>query len=453
MEAVKELHPTIVRYPGGNFVSNYHWLDGVGPKADRIPRLDLAWGTLETNKFGTDEFLKYAKEIGTDPYITVNMGTGTIEEARRWVEYCNVKDGPYYAELRKKFGHPEPYNVKYWALGNEMDGPWQMGHLNAEDYSKKAREAAKLMVGTSPGIKLVAAGSSNYNPGSDPDYWNEKVLSELKNVADYIALHIYVGNVDDNYYNFVSTPLVLEERTKIVKGMIDKVMQTADRHGRDPIYIAWDEYNVWYRARTGASAKGRNALEEKYNLEDALVIAGFLNAFVRNADVVKMANMAQLVNVIAPIFTNENGLFKQTIYYPLQLFANNVYGTSLDVFVDCKKYNTNKFVLGLGETMTQQNDVPYLDVSATYNDGDLVLCVVNRNKDEAITTDILSQNGAFSGNFQVYEVNGPDIKSENNFDKTEVSTKKKADIKANGNKITYSFPPHSLTMIKGKMMK
>lgn len=149
----------------------------------------------------------------------------------------------------------------------------------------------------------------------------------------------------------------------------------------------------------------------------------------------------------------QNGLFKQTIYYPLQLFANNVYGTSLDVFVDCKKYNTNKFVLGLGETMTQQNDVPYLDVSATYNDGDLVLCVVNRNKDEAITTDILSQNGAFSGNFQVYEVNGPDIKSENNFDKTEVSTKKKADIKANGNKITYSFPPHSLTMIKGKMMK
>ena len=194
-------------------------------------------------------------------------------------------------------------------------------------------------------------------------------------------------------------------------------MQTANRPNRDPIYIAWDEYNVWYRARRGAAARGKNALEEKYNLEDALVIAGFLNAFVRNADIVKMANMAQLVNVIAPIFTNETGMFKQTIFYPFQLFANNVYGTSLDVFVDCKTYNTDKFFLGLGETTTQQNKVPYLDVSATYKDGELMICVVNRNKDEAITTDIISQNGLFSGVFSVSEVNGPDIKSGNDFTK------------------------------------
>ena len=177
--------------------------------------------------------------------------------------------------------------------------------------------------------------------------------------------------------------------------MIDLVMQKANRPNRDPIYIAWDEYNVWYRARRGASARGKNALEEKYNLEDALVIAGFLNAFVRNADMVKMANMAQLVNVIAPIFTSETGMFKQTIFYPLQLFANNVYGTSLDVLVDCKKYNTGKFFLGLGETTTQQKNVPYLDVSATYKDGEVIICVVNRNKDEAITTDIISQTRYF----------------------------------------------------------
>ncbi|MEO6730819.1 MAG: alpha-L-arabinofuranosidase C-terminal domain-containing protein [Ferruginibacter sp.] len=453
MAAVKELHPTIVRYPGGNFVSNYNWLDGVGPKSQRVPRLELAWGTLETNQFGTNEFIDYARKIGTEPYFAVNMGTGTIEEARRWVEYCNVKEGPFYAELRKKHGYPEPHNIKYWSLGNEMDGPWQMGHMNAEDYVKKAREAAKLMVRTSPGIKLIAAGSSNYRAGADPDHWNQTILHELKDVIDYIALHIYVGNPDTNYYNFISTPLVLEQRTKLVKGMINQVMQTADRTNRDPIYIAWDEYNVWYRARRGDAARGKRALEEKYNLEDALVIAGFLNAFIRNADIVKMANMAQLVNVIAPIFTNETGMFRQTIFYPLQLFANNAYGTSLDVLVDCKKYSTPKFFIGLGEKTTQQNDVPYLDVSATYQNGELVLNVVNRNKDEAITTDIISQSGAFSGNFTVSEVNGPGIKSGNDFNKEIVKTIDKKAIQASGNKITYTFPPHSFTMLKGKINK
>ncbi|MEP7106495.1 MAG: alpha-L-arabinofuranosidase C-terminal domain-containing protein [Ferruginibacter sp.] len=453
MAAVIDLHPAIVRYPGGNFVSNYNWLDGVGPKSDRVPRLELAWGTLETNQFGTNEFIEYAGKIGAQPYFSVNMGTGTIEEARRWVEYCNVKEGPYYAELRKKHGYPDPYNIQYWSLGNEMDGPWQMGHMNAEDYTKKAREAAKLMVRTSPGIKLIAAGSSNYRAGADPDHWNQTILRELKDVIDYIALHIYVGNPDSNYYNFMATPLVLEQRTKIVKAMISQEMQTAERGNRGPVYIAWDEYNVWYRARRGDAARGKRALEEKYNLEDALVIAGFLNAFIRNADVVKMANMAQLVNVIAPVFTNETGMFKQTIFYPLQLFANNAFGVSLDVLVDCKRYNTPKFFIGLGEKTTQQSNVPYLDVSATFQNGEIILNVVNRNKDEFITTDILSQNGAFTGNFTVFEVNGPGIKSGNDFNKETVRTVEKPSLHVSGNKITYAFPPHSFTMIKGKMLR
>jgi alpha-L-arabinofuranosidase len=451
MTAVKELHPSLVRYPGGNFVSNYNWLDGVGP--ERIPRLELAWYTLETNQFGTNEFVAWARAVGTEPYFTVNMGTGSIEEARRWVEYCNVKEGPFYAELRKKHGYPEPYNIKYWSLGNEMDGPWQMGHMNAEDYSKKAREAAKLMTRTSPGIKLVAAGSSNYRAGADADHWNETILTELKDVIDYLALHIYVGNPHSNYYNFISTPLVLEQRTKIVKGMIDRVMQTANRPDRDPIYIAWDEYNVWYRARRGDAARGKRALEERYNLEDALVVAGFLNAFVRNANVVKMANMAQLVNVIAPVFTNETGMFHQTIFYPLQLFTNNVSGTALNVLVDCKTYNTARFALGLGETMTQQSNVPYLDVSATYKNGELVLCVVNRNKDEAITTDVLSQNGPFTGDCRIYEVNGPGIKSGNDFGSEPVKTTTKPSLHTNGNTITYTFPPHSFTLMKTGITK
>ncbi|MBN2213792.1 MAG: alpha-N-arabinofuranosidase [Bacteroidales bacterium] len=451
LEAVKGLNVALGRYPGGNFVSNYHWLDGVGP--DRISRMELAWARLETNRFGTDEFMKFCKKTGIEPYFSVNMGTGTIEEAQQWVEYCNVAEGPYYAELRRKNGYTEPYGIKYWSLGNEMDGFWQMGHLSAEDYSKKAREAAKLMRLTDPSIKLIAAGSSNYRPNADPNEWNGVILRELRDVVDYLALHMYVGNPDNNYYNYLSTPLVLEQRTRVVKGMIMREMEKAQRGNRPPICIAWDEYNVWYRARTDESMQGTRALEEHYNLEDALVVAGFLNAFIRNADIVKMANMAQLVNVIAPIFTSETGMFRQTIYYPLALFANNVYGTSLDVFVDCDTYDTDEFFIGLGESITRQTDVPYLDVSATYKDGEVFICVVNRNKDEAITTDIISQTGNFTGNFSIYEVNGPDIKSMNDFGKEPVKTVSKPDIKANGSQLTYAFPPHSFTMIKGTIKK
>ncbi len=448
MEAVKGLNVSLIRYPGGNFVSNYHWLDGVGPKNERIPRLELAWARLETNEFGTNEFLKYCKTIGSEPYLSVNMGTGTIEEAQRWVEYCNVKEGPYYAEMRKKHGFPEPYNVKYWSLGNEMDGYWQMGHLTAEAYSDKAREAAKLMRLTSPDIRLIAAGSSNYRPGANPDYWNKTVIGQLKDYVDYIALHIYVGNPENNYYNFLSTPLVMEQRTAIVKGMIKEVMQTASRAGRPPIYLAWDEYNVWYRARTTETMKGTRALEEHYNLEDALVIGGFLNVFIRNSDIIKMANMAQLVNVIAPIFAEENGMYRQTIYFPLEMFAKNMHGTALDVFVDCDKYDTPEFNIGLGETKTKQTGVPYLDVSATYKDGAVAICVINRNKDQAIKSDVISQTGEFTGLVKVSEINGSDVKIMNDFGAENVKTIAKPDLKVKGSSFTYSFPAHSITLLQ-----
>jgi len=452
MEAIRELHPTILRYPGGNFVSNYHWLDGVGP--ERRAQVDLAWDVLEPNTFGTNEFMRFVKKVGAEPYFTVNMGTGTIEEAQEWVVYTNVAEGPYYAELRKKHGFPDPYGIRYWSLGNEMDGFWQIGHLNAEDYTKKAIEAAKMMRATDHGIRLIAAGSSNYRPGADPMGWNRTVLEGLRDIVDYIALHIYVGNPDDNYYNFMATPLVMEQRTGLVRGLIDEIMQDAHRGDRDPIYIAWDEYNVWYRARSGDAMRGREALEEHYDLEDALVISGFLNGFVRNADVVKMANMAQLVNVIAPIFTSKTGMFKQTIFYPLSLFANNVRGTSLDVFVDCDTYDTDTFFIGLGEQTTTQKGVPYLDVSATHQaDGTLIVNVLNRHRDQAITADVLAQEGAFQGPFEVYEVNGPDVKADNDFDHENVKTVKKDDLRVEGAKFTYSFPAHSFTMLKGRIRR
>ncbi|MFA6652101.1 MAG: alpha-L-arabinofuranosidase C-terminal domain-containing protein [Bacteroidales bacterium] len=444
LDAVRGLNVSLTRYPGGNFVSNYHWLDGVGP--ERVPRMELAWARLETNEFGTDEFVAFARKVGTEPYFAVNLGTGSIVEAQSWVEYCNVKEGPYYAELRRKYGHEEPFNIKYWGLGNEMDGDWQMGQLSAEDYVKKAREAAKLMRSTSHDIKLIASGSSNYAAGADPYHWNATILAGLKSYIDYIALHMYVGNYRDNYYDFLATPLEMDERTQVVRGMILR------EKSRRPVYIAWDEYNVWYRARSGDDVVGNRALEERYNLEDALVITGFLNCFVRNADIVKMANMAQLVNVIAPIFTEGDELILQTIYYPLQMYANNVQGESLDVFVDSPAYDTTpRFSLGDNEANTHLKDVPYLDVTAALDGDRLVICVLNRHKNNAISTEIICQQGAFSGPVEVYEINGPDIKSENDFGKTNVQTVRKDDLKKPGASFDYAFPAHSVTMFKGKI--
>jgi len=197
--------------------------------------------------------------------------------------------------------------------------------------------------------------------------------------------------------------------------------------------------------------QGTRALEERYNLEDALVIGGFLNVFIRNADIIKMANMAQLVNVIAPVFAEEKGMFRQTIYFPLELFAWNMHGKSLDLFVDCPTYNTDEFYLGLGEAKTKQSNVPYLDVSATYDNGEVVICVVNRHKDNPIKTDIICHSGEFTDVLKIYEINASDIKAVNDFGVENVKTVSKPDLKAKGNSATYSFPAHSLTMIRGKL--
>jgi alpha-N-arabinofuranosidase len=436
LDAAKKLNVTLLRWPGGNFSSNYHWRDGIGPRDQRPPRLEMAWGTVESNRFGTHEFLNYAELMGTQPYVCANLGTGTWTEAQEWVEYCNSSEDTALTRLRKQNGRAQPWKVKYWGLGNEMDGPWQMGHRSAEDYGAFALEAAKLMKWTDPNVKLIAAGSSNYGSGIDWAGWNRTVLDFLKDHTDYLSMHSYVGNPQNDYADFLTSSVELDERIKITEGVIGAVMSRQTT--RRPIYIAWDEYNVWYRAR-GDSQRGRRILEERYNLEDALVIATFLNSFVNHAHIVKIANMAQLVNVIAPMFTNDQGMFLQTIYYPLQLFANNTKGKALELFVDSPKYKTARF-----------DGVPYLDASAGLDGGLLVLNVVNRHKDQAIEAEIETQDKQFAGAVSVSEVNGPDLKAENDFGKTTVRTVERS-VTANGRTLRYSFPAHSYTMLKAKL--
>ncbi len=434
LKAVADLHVTLLRWPGGNFSSNYHWTDGIGPRDSRPTRLEMAWHTLEDNRFGTHEFMRYCEVTGCEPYLCTNLGTGSWTEAQQWVEYCNLEEGTAMTELRRKNGHAKPWGVKYWGLGNEMDGPWQMGHRSAEDYGKFALEAAKLMKWTDPSIKLVAAGSSNFN--ADWIGWNRTVLESLKHHADYLSLHTYVGNRDNDFAEFMASSIELDERTKIAEGLINATLVTEpDRK----IYIAWDEWNVWYRARGAGKESGRNILEEQYNLEDALVVGTFLNSFINHANIVKIANMAQLVNVIAPIFTSKDGIFLQTIFYPLALVAGNSFGQALELYVESPTYSTK-----------HHQSVPYLDVSSAYDNGTLVINVVNRHETEALSASFELEDKSFRGAFLASEVNGPDIKAQNTFGSTKVKVTSKP-VDASGNKLRYTFPAHSFTMLKGTL--
>jgi alpha-L-arabinofuranosidase len=433
LEAVRKLNVTLLRWPGGNFSSNYNWRDGIGPRDQRPPRLEMAWGTVESNRFGTHEFLNYVEMLGTQPYICANLGTGTWTEAQQWVEYCNSAEDTAMTRLRRQNGRRDPWKVKMWGLGNEMDGPWQMGHRSADDYGKFALEAAKLMKWTDPSVKLIAAGSSNFGPGSDWTAWNRTVLEYLRQHADYLSLHTYVGNPTDDFGDFMASSIELDHRTKTAEGIIDAAL--SGQPGNRKIYIAWDEWNVWYRAR-GSQQRGRRILEEHYNLEDALVVATFLNSFVNHSHIVKIANMAQLVNVIAPIFSNDKGIYLQTIYHPLALFANHVKGKALQLFVDSPKYKTKRF-----------DDVPYLDVSAAIDNGRLVINAVNRHADQSLGADFELEDKQFSGPVAVSEVTGPNTKSENDFDKTTVKTVERTTT-AEGRRLRHTFPPHSYTMLK-----
>jgi alpha-N-arabinofuranosidase len=445
MAAVKDMGVPFLRWPGGNFSSNYNWMDGIGPRDQRPARLEMAWGTVENNRFGTHEFMDYIEKVGAEPYICFNLGTGSWTMAQQWVEYVNGDQDTAIVKLRKKNGREKPWKVTYWGLGNEMDGYWQMGHRSAGDYAAFALETAKLAKLTDPSVKLIAAGASNFRAGSDWIGWNRTVLDSLKDYADYISIHLYVGNAENDFADYVASAIEMDQKIDILAGLIEAAMSSRVDHvtgraatdGRK-MYIAFDEYNVWYRAR-GDSQRGRRILEEHYNLEDALVVAGFLNSLVNHADVVKIANLAQLVNVIAPIFTNEKGLYLQTIFYPLQLFSKNVKGNSLELMVDCPTYKSKRF-----------DKVPYIDSSASLDGNALVVNVVNRHQDQPITVTIALEDKQFSGTVAASEVNGPDIKAMNDFDKATVGALPRT-VSASGSSLTYAFPPHSYTQLRATL--
>jgi alpha-L-arabinofuranosidase len=447
LDEIKKLGVPIIRYPGGNFVSGYNWLDGIGPKAERPAVLDKAWNSLNSNQFGTDEFLAWCRLAGTQPLLGLNLGTGTPEQAAALVEYCNIDKGTHWSDLRRKNGIADPYKVEKWCLGNEMDGPWQIGHMSATEYGMKAQDAARQMRYVDPSLKLIACGSSG--PGM-PTYleWDREVLEQCYDYVDAISLHRYFSNANEadethgDTTKFLALNLSMERQIDEVAAVCDVVRG----HKRSPkkLWLSFDEWNVWYRARTGDATNGhrQNAphlLEEVYNLEDALLVGGLINSLIRKADRVKLACLAQLVNVIAPIMTNANGLLRQTIYYPYAWALEFARGAALELLVESPTYE----VSGMGA-------VNYVDVAATQNaeTGKLAFFLLNRDLAKSHTVEIVWEGSAPHAPDAIV-LTGGDLKASNTFETPSRVVPQKAEKPtSSGARTTFELPPRSYTVVQ-----
>jgi len=369
---VRELDMPVVRYPGGNFVSGYDWEDGVGPRERRPRRLELAWRSLETNQFGTNEFVKWCRKAGTEPMIAVNLGTRGPDSARRLVEYCNHPGGSAYSDLRREHGYAEPHNVKLWCLGNEMDGPWQIGHKSAAEYGRVAREAARLMKAVDPSIELAVCGSSGRGM---PTFgaWEAEVLDHTFDDVEYISIHTYYGNADDDTPKFLACPDEMGEFIEEVVAACDYV--AARRRSSKRIMLSFDEWNVWFHSHGSEKqvppwSVAPPLLEDCYTMEDALVVGGMLIALLNHCDRVRIACLAQVVNVIAPIMTEPGGrAWRQTIFYPFAHASRFARGTVLRQAVECPTYGTK-----------DRPAVAYLASACIFDPGSHALTILAENR-------------------------------------------------------------------------
>lgn len=382
LKLVNELQVPIVRYPGGNFVSGYNWEDSVGPVSDRKRRLELAWRTIETNEFGFNEFVDWAKQANTEVMMAVNLGTRGIDAARNIVEYSNHPEGSYYSDLRVKHGYKEPHNIKTWCLGNEMDGPWQIGHKNAVEYGRVALEAAKVMKWTDPTIELVACGSSHIGMPSFPE-WEATVLDHTYDHVEYLSLHQYYGNREQDTATFLARSLEMDQFIDTVKATCDYIK--AKKRSKKTMHLSFDEWNVWFHSNESDQKLdpwqiAPPQLEDVYNHEDALVVGCMLISLLKHADRVKIACLAQLVNVIAPIMTENGGAsWKQTIFYPFMHASVYGRGTALVPLIQSPKYDTKEIT-----------DVPYLESIAVYNEekSEVTIFAVNRHLEDSLPLEV-----------------------------------------------------------------
>lgn len=383
VDLVHELGITTVRYPGGNFVSGYRWEDGIGPVDQRPTRLDLAWHSTEPNLVGVDEFMRWCRRAGVEPMMAVNLGTRGVQEALDLLEYCNVPGGTYWSDLRRRNGTAEPHGIRMWCLGNEMDGPWQVGHKTATEYGRLAAETAAAMRRIDPGLELVACGSSGSAMPTFGD-WERAVLTEAYDAVDYLSAHAYYYEEDGDLASFLASAVNLD-------AFVDDVVATADsvraaRRFTKRIHISFDEWNVWYmnaspsRPPQDSWPVAPALLEDHYNVADAVVVGNLLISLLRHSDRVRSASLAQLVNVIAPIMTEPGGrIWRQTTFHPFALTARHALGVVLRAEVAASVAETRKY-----------GEVPLVDATATHDpeSGDVAVFVVNRALDAPTTLEV-----------------------------------------------------------------
>ncbi|HET7103323.1 MAG TPA: alpha-N-arabinofuranosidase [Terracidiphilus sp.] len=457
LNEIHKMEVPIIRYPGGNFVSGYHWLDGVGPKKNRPTVLDRAWNTLETNQFGTNEFITWARKVGTEPLFGLNFGTGTAEDAAALVEYCNVAKGTKWSDLRRSHGYEQPHNVKYWCVGNEMDGPWQIGHIPAREYGLKATDAARQMRAVDPTVKLIACGSSG---PFMPTYieWDRTVLEECYDVVDGISLHRYWGNSDETNHDshiYLAMNLAMDRQIEEITAVCETVR--AHKRSEKQLFLSFDEWNVWYRARSGDDVNGHgkiapHLLEEQYNLEDALLVGGLANSLIRHSDRVKVACLAQLVNVIAPIMTNEDGILRQTIYYPYLWALEHAHGHVLNLQPDGPTYPVEKLgrpIEAIGLPAPGFGDVPYLDVVATIDSArkSATFFVLNRDLDRERELELVWHDLTPSRVASFQTITGNDLKAINTFTDPNRVTPQTLENPTAGSRMTVKLPARSYSTL------
>jgi alpha-N-arabinofuranosidase len=439
LSALDELAFTLMRYPGGNFASGYDWRKGVGLQLNRPMKFEPASQSIEPNQFGTDEFMRLCKIMNWQPMVTVNLGTGTPEEAGNWLEYCNRPAGSENADLRVKNGSPDPFRVKLWCLGNEMDGPWQMGHVPAEHYAIRAQQTAKIMKYTDPSIELVVCGSSEVGL---PTYmeWDRKVLEYVGEDADYISLHQYVGKGECETSDYLAVTNSIDRHIEELDALCRYVQ--ARTKSKQRYYLAFDEWNVWYRTQNAESVNGhgkiaQHLVEEEYSLEDALVVSGFLNSFIRHADVVKIANLAQIVNVIAPILTRGDKILLQSIFHSLVLYAKRREGVALQAVVNGPGYDSPTYGF-----------VHSIDTSAICDEGVLHVFLVNRSLDESAPVEITAIDIPLKSVLSAEVVSGSSATAVNTFEKPDgVSRVKFNHVVLKDGIASMQLPPLSITAI------
>jgi alpha-L-arabinofuranosidase len=451
---IKDLGVPIVRYPGGNFVSGYNWLDGVGPKDKRPTVLERAWNSTETNQFGTNEFVDWCRLVGSEPLLGMNFGTGTVEMAVNYVEYCNVNRGTKWSDLRRSHGYEQPHNVRYWCLGNEMDGPWQMGQLTGRDYGRKAVDTARQIRVLDRNVRLIACGSSGTNM---PTYlvWDREVLEECYDQVDGLSLHAYYGNTQtltgNNIARYLAMNLDMDRQILESAAVCDYVQGL--RRSSKRLWLSFDEWNVWYRARNGAAVNGNRAfapklLEEVYNLEDALLVGGFVNSLLRNSDRVRVGCIAQLVNVIAPLVTSDTGVLRQSIYYPYAWALKYARGRVLDLRIESETYPIR--AAGLQADFARNADVPFVDIVATLNpeNGQACLFMLNRDSDAEREVALDWRETTPTRVLACETLTGSDLKAFNTFEQPQRVVPRALESPKPGNRMSFKLPARSYTVLQ-----